>query len=242
MSVDCRAALTLRRGAYDQIESAICGKSPQQIIADFKSVLPEVFVQFDKKSRGDALNLDLYGWDRAQEVAVIQIRHAFRRYRNGYLNVHKDYVLVGVNEGTGAQFRHPVSAHAVRAAIRKAPENPGSAVHGAQRWMWGVTERQLACSLAAGQRQGDILLVRERAPSEEDIAEEMPGELTIADSHVVRARRIVRVRGGRILAENPTLWHAKNQHAAVFADREGWYSVRAAESASTWRWGVRLGD
>lgn len=31
------------------------------IIARFASVLPEQFVEFDKKQRGDALNLDLYG-------------------------------------------------------------------------------------------------------------------------------------------------------------------------------------
>ena len=106
--------------------------------------------------------------------------------------------------------------------------------------MWGVTERQLRESLAAGLRQGDVLLVRERAPG--GVLEAMPREVTIADSHIVRAARIVQSATGRVYADGPSLWHAKNQHAPVFADRDGWYSVRAADEADTWRWGERLGD
>lgn len=234
---------SIRRGEYGEILQIHheAGLTPATIIARYAEVLPETYAAFDKKQRGDALNLDLYGYDLAQDVAVVQIRHAFRRYRNGYLNLRKDYVLVGRNEN-GNAFRHPVEAAAIRAAIRKAPEDPGAAVRGAQRWMWGVTDRQLTASLAAGMRQGDVLLVRERCPAAKDVVAERGTTVVIGESHVIRAQRTVELRNGRILAFAPSLWHSKNQHAPTFADHEGWYSVRAANAAPTWEWGVRLGD
>jgi len=237
-----QTAAPILRGSWGEIVGKIEGRTPADIIATFAAALPKPFVNFDKYRRGDALNLDVYGYDADQNVAVVQIRHAFCPYRNGYLSVHKDYVLVGINEGTGQAFRHPISASAVRAAIRKDPGNPAAAVRGAQCWMWGVTNRQLQVSLAAGQRQGDILLVRERTPSAANIAAELAREVTIAESHLIRATRIIRTHKGRILADTPSLWHAKAQHAPVFADWEGWFSVRAADEAETWNWGVRLGD
>lgn len=233
----------IRRGDYGEIVQiqGEAGLTPATIIARYAEVLPESFVSFDKKQRGDALNLDLYGYDLAQDIAVVQIRHAFRRYRNGFLNVRKDYVLVGRNEN-GNAFRHPVEAAAVRAAIRKAPEDPGAAVRGAQRWMWSVTDHQLTASLTAGMRQGDVLLVRERCPAAKDIVAERGTTAVIGESHEIRAERIVELRNGRILAFAPSLWHSKNQHAPTLTDHEGWYSVRAANAAPTWEWGVRLGD
>lgn len=234
---------TIRRGEFGEILHfrQEAGLTPAVVIARYAEVLPETFAAFDKKQRGDALNLDLYGYDLSQDVAVMQIRHAFRRYRNGFLNVRKDYVLVGRNEN-GTTFRHPVEATAVRHAIRKAPEDPGAAVRGAQRWMWNVTDDQLTASLTAGMRQGDVLLVRERCPAAKDIVAERGTTAVIGDSHEIRAHRIVEVRNGRILAFAPSIWHSKSQHAPTFADHDGWYSVRAAKTAPTWEWGVRLGD
>lgn len=233
----------IRRGGYGEIVH-IQGEAeltPAKLIARYAEVLPESFVAFDNKQRGDALNLDLYGYELSQDVAVVQIRHAFRRYRNGFLNLRKDYVLVGRNEN-GNLFRHPVEAAAVRHAICKAPEDPGAAVRGAQRWMWNVTDRQLTASMAAGMRQGDVLLVRERRPAAKDVVAERGTTVVIGGSHVIRAQRIVELRNGRVLAFAPSIWHSKGQHAPTFADHEGWYSVRAANAAPTWEWGVRLGD
>jgi hypothetical protein len=238
------AAPSITRGDYDEIVSckSVLGMGSAEIIKRFAEALPETFVDFDKKARGDALNLDLYGYDPNQNVAVIQIRHAFRRYKNGFLNVHKDYVLVGFNEITGQSFRHPVSAAAIRAAIRKAPLNPSAAVRGAQKWMWGVTDKQLDASLAAGMRQGDVLLVKERTPAESNVHEDHGTVATIGESHEIRAQRIVTLWSDRVFALAPSLWHSKGQHAATFADDDSWYSVRVAETAETWKWGVRLGD
>ena len=232
-------SLVAIRGGYDEITAleGIDGSriEPQTIISRYKAALPKTFVAFDAKQRGDALNLDLYGYDEVQDVAVIQVRHAFRRYRNGFMNVRKDYVLVGFNEITGAAFRHPVSAQSVRAAVRTGSASAKSAVRGAQRWMWGVTDKQLD----AGIRQGDVLLVKERGKPKGELLE--GNEATVAGSHLVRARSFI--RGHRhLFALDPAVHHIKGQHDAIYADSDGWYSVRVADETTPWDWSVRLGD
>lgn len=226
----------IKRGHFDQIVS-IFMDNPIKLMGRFSLCLPETFMEFDKAKRGDALNCDLYGFDPAQNVAVIQIRHSFRRYRNGYLNTHVDYVLVGFNEITNQPFRHPVSAQAVRTAIRRSPKDPAAPIRAAQRWMWQVTDRQLDQSI----RQGDVLLVPERGQPKA-VEAELGTTYLLGGSHEIRAERIVRLSRHRIWALSPAIWHAKDQHDPVFADHDGWHSVRLAREAPTWRWGERLGD
>lgn len=83
--LDAKSALSgiVQRGSYGEV---LGGTLPDgtsihvaSIIARFASVLPEQLVECDNKQRGDALNLDLYGYDRSLGVAIVQIRHAFRR-------------------------------------------------------------------------------------------------------------------------------------------------------------------
>jgi hypothetical protein len=240
-TVDGSAIGTLiaTRGGYDEI-TALEGMDssrmePQMIISRYKEALPETFVAFDAKQRGDALNLDLYGYDEVQDVAVIQVRHAFRRYRNGFMNVRKDYVLVGFNEITEAAFRHPVSAQSVRAAIRAASASPKSAVRGAQRWMWGVTDKQLD----TGMHQGDVLLVKERGRPKGELLEDT--EATVAGSHLVTARSFIRGQK-HLFALDPAVYHTKGQYDAIYADSDGWYSVRVADETTPCDWSIRLGD
>jgi hypothetical protein len=77
------------RGRYGELTNTISGQSVKEILAQFAPCLPGEFAQFDHRKRGDAVNWDLYGWDRAQNVAVIQIRHAWRRKATHFLSVHK---------------------------------------------------------------------------------------------------------------------------------------------------------
>lgn len=224
-----------KRGRYDQIIS-INDIPALQVLNGFRSCLPERFVEFDRAGRGDALNVDLYGHCPAQNVAIVQVRHAFRRARNHHMSTHKNYVLCGFNEVTGAPFRHPVSARAVHASIRKDGFDPAAPVYAAQRWMWQVTETQLAVSV----RQGDILLVPEgRRPAGTTIPEEVH---LVGGSHEVRSQHIVVGRTGRVFAWAPTIWHTKGQHAAISAGEQRWYSVRVAQEEKAWNWSERLGD
>ena len=234
-------AAIARRGAYGAIEEIELASGEHiaagQIISGFADILPSTFVTFDRKMRGDALNLDLYGYDPDERVAIIQIRHFFRRYQNGYGNLHKDYVLVGRNEETQALFRHPVSAHAIHAAIRKDEADPISPIRAAQRWMWRVSDAQLK----AGIRQGDILIVpgRGRPANAEDVEAET---VLVGGTHEVHAASFCRDRKGVVHALGPTVRHTKGQHLTAYGDGDYWHSIRVGREADTWEWGRRLGD
>lgn len=233
------------RGPYNEIKIYVdrfgVKHSASSIIEKFKAVLPETFVEFDRKMRGDSLNLDLYGYDEEQGVAIIQIRHFFKRYAKGFANIHKDYVLVGQNEITNDFFRHPVSGHAVHAAIRKDASDAVAPVRAAQRWMWNVTEKQLEKSI----RQGDILMVPSRKPSEKHNLVDTH-TVVVGGSHEIRSTKIhARYCGDDVedvIAWCPTVVHTKDQHDPIFAEEERFYSIRVAQEAATWEWGARLGD
>lgn len=223
------------RGRYQEIRR-IGQKSAEKIIDRFRSCLPEEFAQLDRKQRGDALNLDLYGYCRKQGVAVVQIRHFFKRAARHFGTVHKDYVLVGFNELTKEPFRHPISAHAVRAGVRKSPDDPTIAVRAAQAWMWDVKVDRLPKCM----RQGDVLIVPERsAPKGERLGE---SSHVIGGSHRIDSVEIVVDSELKVYARQPTLTHLKAQHHPLQAPTSGWYSVRLAREVATWDWSERLGD
>lgn len=232
---------TARRGAYGAIEEIELASgermAAERIVAGFADILPARFAAFDTRMRGDSLNIDLYGYDLEQGVAIVQIRHFFRRYRNGYANIHKDYVLVGRNEETKALFRHPVSGYSIHAAIRKDATDPVAAIRAAQRWMWGVTDAQLE----AGIRQGDILIVPARGrPAEAEVIE--AETVLVGGAHEVHAAAFCRDRKGVVYALGPTVRHTKGQHVAAYGDGDFWHSIRVGREADTWEWGKRLGD
>jgi hypothetical protein len=225
------------RGRYDQILS-IGGVSAAIILARFEDALPAKRCQFDRKGRGDALSVDLYGFDSDQGVAIVQIRQAFRQRPTHFLSLRKTYALVGFTE-TGAPFRHPVSPMAVRMSIRANPDDPAAVVAAAQRWIWRCSVKQLRDSLEAGMRQGDVLLVRAHEPKE---GIDVGTGFTVGGSHEIHADRVVQTPDGRVFAFNPTLRHSKSQHIPVFADADGWYSVRAGREEPAWSFSRRFGD
>ncbi len=219
-------------GHYDEIVK-FGGCHARDIIALFSPALEEEYIDLDSKGRGSCLNHDLYAYDPAQGVAVVQARQFYRRAASHYGATRKTYFLCGRNEITGEYFRHPVSAAAVRAACRKSTDpTRADVVRAVQRWMWQVTEKQLAKSI----RQGDILLVPEREPKS---APSRGMSLTVADSHRILADDIR--LSGRCYALNPTMVHAKGQHRPV-ENLTGWYSIRVARESDAWDFAERIGD
>jgi hypothetical protein len=166
----------------------------------------------------------------------VQARHAFRQYRNGYLNIRKTYFLCGFNEITEAPFRHSISAAAIHAAIRRGADAAG-VVRAAAKWMWQVDDRRLE----TGIRQGDVLLVPERRRPI-GVLEELGTTTVVGGSHEVAAARIVRDKKGMVWADSPTIRHTKEQHDTVYGDRDGWHTVRVAREADAWNFAARLGD
>lgn len=230
--------LTVKRGYYDEIDyigvinddSRVDYRTnvSVQLLRLFEPILDDSYIE-TRKGRGSCLNHDLYGYDAHQGVAIIQSRETMiTKYGN---SSRKTYFLIGRNEITEEFFRHPVSAHTVRAAIKKNP-SLDYVVTAVQRWMWEVTEKQLKEST----RQGDILLVPEkRIPKDSDTIYQ---QIEISESHILSAEKIL--RNGRVYALNPTMIHAKGQHATVTL--EGWHTIRIGRDVPAWDFSVRKGD
>lgn len=231
----------LHRGAWDEIlgwsgpdRSTVV--AAQSILIFFRPCLVDEYVDFDRKGRGDSLNHDLYAYCPSQGVAIVQARHAFRRFKNGYLNVHKTYFLVGYNELTGAPFRHPVSATAVRAAVRKHGSDQCSVIKAVQAWMFRVTLKQLEAST----RQGDVLATPVRVRPDGLIP--VQGIEARVDSHIVWGLSVATdpTDSTVLWVQNPVLTHERDQHEPVML--EGSYRVTLARESRAWNFATRLGD
>ncbi len=194
----------------------------------FRPALDDEYCEFDRKKRGGALNHDLYAYEPKQGVAVVQARQFFRRKANYYPQVRKTYFLAGQNEVTHEFFRQPISAQVVR---RAANNRSVDVVQAVQAWMWDTSIRQLTSSV----RQGDVLMIPARRPAGVSAGR----TLTVADSHVIRATDI-RLTQKRCFALDPTMIHAKGQHAPVAM--MGWADIRLAREAHAWDFADRVGD
>ena len=227
----------VERGRFDAI-IRLGAKSPSvdDIHRRFAAALPERYVAFDRAQRGGAVNHALYGYDADRDLAVFQVRHYFRAYRNGFAKMHKAYFLVGHTE-TGAPFRHPVSAHTIRAAIRRGAD-PAEVVRVAERWIFDVTPKQYARSV----RQGDILMFPARGRPRRD-AKPIGRRLLLLDSHELRAHEIAQDEKEEIWAYDPAIYHLKEQHVPLYApDVDGWWIVRPGREGTSYDFAERLGD
>jgi hypothetical protein len=228
--------IRVRRDVYGAILEISGPLTVHDITTRFAVALPTSYVAFDHANRGDAVNHDLYGYDAPRDLAVFQVRHAFRPSRRGYLNTRKTYFLVGFTED-GNPFRHPVGAHAIRSAINRGC-SPAEVVRVAERWIFNVTPAQYD----RGVRQGDVFMFPAGRQPPKD-AERVGSRLVLLDSHELRAHEIVQDAKGRIWAYDPAVYHLKHQHVPVYAPTVScWCRVCGGREAHTWDFAERLGD
>jgi len=186
-------------------------------------------IESDRRQRGSAINCDLYGYDEAQGLAVVQVREAtFRPGR--YTRVRKDYYLIGHNE-IGTFFAHPVASPAHSS---KALASPEATIRYVLAKIWDCRESDLDDI----ERQGDVALVPvSRLPTH---AVQVATPVMIRDSHVLTGDvwqcdgRYYTRRGSRLI-------HAKRQHATVKA-KAGLYRVQEGIRATTWGFTAPMGD
>jgi hypothetical protein len=224
------------RGRFDEITRFDGDGDVRAVLGAFSPALPEEMAHFDHADRGDAINWDLYDYDPRRELAVIQVRHMFRRYRNGYKNVRKTYHLVGFTE-RGSPFRHPVSAATVRAAARNHGEQLGEGVRAAERWIFNVSQKQHERAV----RQGDLLMFPARGQPTAD-AVYRGHRLVLMDTHELRATAIWQDHDSDIWALEPAVYHVNNDHTPAYADEpDRWYVVRPGREADTYAFAQRIG-
>ncbi len=181
-----------------------------------------------KRSRWTALNWDLYAFGSdihsGKLLIVIQIRRSSTE-RGRYVNVRKNYFLVGTNEDDST-FVHPVESAVVHAAIRKGKD----VIRAVQDWIFGG-------DYAGMLRQGDLALIpmRRRPAKDSRIAKRT---MTIEGSHELKASSIW--HNGGLYAEDPTLTHTPGTHPVVAA--QGIYKIVVGKRASFWQFAAPTVD
>ncbi|NCC29907.1 MAG: hypothetical protein EOM22_17625 [Gammaproteobacteria bacterium] len=189
-------------------------------------------IESDKKLRGSAINVDLYGHDAAQGLAVIQVREA--QFRPGrFTRVRKDYYLIGHTE-TGATFAHPVETPA---RSQSAMESPEACVAYVLAKIWNCRVRDLGDI----ERQGDVAFVPvTRIPA--SAAQIVNGEaVMIRDTHRLTGDVWRDTDGTLYTRRGARLVHTKRQHAPVKA-KAGVYRVQPGIRAQTWGFTAPHGD
>ena len=187
-------------------------------------------IETDRKGRGEAVNVDLFGYDEAQGLIVIQVRQATLHPRK-YTRVRKDYYLIGRTE-QGSIFAHPVESPA---RSKRAMESPESTVRYVLAKVWDCKES----SLEEIERQGDVAFIPVyRIPK---TAEKIDGHVTIRDTHQLKGDIWRDIDGTIYTRRGARLMHSKRQHAPIKA-KAGAYRVQPGIRATTWGFTAPCGD
>lgn len=179
----------------------------------------------DKRMRGESINIDVYGYEEASALAVIQVRWC-RFHPRRWNKVRKDYYLCGINE-SGSVFAHPIDSPARSSRAMASPE---ATVRWAQCRIFQCTERQISKIV----RQGDLAFVPAAIPSK---AEPVPCDQFVVDaegSHLLRADCALLTKDGQLYVRGgAALIHLKGQHQPVSVARGSW-RVQLGYRAKVW--------
>lgn len=179
-------------------------------------------IESDKRHRGTAINVELFGHDENTGLVVIQVREAVFHPRR-YTRVRKDYYLAGRNE-SGTIFAHPVSTPA---RSKKALETPQKTVEAVLCRVWDCTPDALPLI----KRQGDIALIPAPLPAG---SVETGNCVTLRETHKITGK-IMLAPDGRLYCERAMVKHTKGQHAAIRKTARGaWYRIQEGARAKTW--------
>ena len=186
-------------------------------------------VRRSRGPRGTAVNVDVYGWEEAQGLAVVQVRECvFRAGR--YNRVRKDYYLLGHTED-GAVFAHPVTSPA---RSKTAMADPEACIQWVLSGIWDCP----IADLPDIRRQGDIAFVPATLPATAGMLIEQ--EITVRDSHVIRADRIYRDGKTYYVTRRARAVHTKGEHAPVRTN--GVFRIQAGIRAKVWGFTAPQGD
>lgn len=222
--------LQFERGSYGEIkkpsaeQTSLLKKYQKalRLVEKVKKVADwQLGASFDRKGRGSAVNLDLYGigFDHHSKkmLAIVQLREWRKATKNGFARVRKNYFLIGKNEDKTV-FAHCIESRTIHAAIKKG----NCPILACQDWIFGSDYRKVL-------RQGDIALVpTKRLPNGQEIV----GKIIFRESHEIVAEKIMKI-GDSYYAENPVLTHLKSQHPIQVG--LGCFRITGGLSKSAWR-------
>ena len=189
-------------------------------------------IESDKRLRGSAINVDLYGYDADQGLAVVQVRETVFHPRR-YNRTRKDYYLIGRTEA-GATFAHPVESPARSSRAMSSAE---ACVRYVLAKIWDCREQDLDDI----ERQGDVAFVPVRnLPA--DAEPVLNGEAVLIRNTHQLTGDLWRTSDGTLYARRGArLKHLKGQHKPVRA-KGGYYRVQAGHRAQNWGFTAPHGD
>ncbi len=230
--------IPVERDSYGAIRS----KLPPEVHALRDSVLKEMGYEEGIKSIGkrggfEAHNVDVYGYDTTRNLAVIQLRRAYRKREGYFTSVKRAYFLIG--EDDGQLFSHALPSSPAR--IKNLDDvSPEAVVQWAESKIFGVPTARLGQIV----RQGDIALVPVRSlPGGDRRIEMSKSEVLLRGSHrVLLDGETCRDRHGNFYIDGLVeIVHEKEQHKAIAA--EGKYRiVRGVRGVTPWWIDAELGD
>lgn len=190
-----------------------------------------------RHTRGTAINADVYGYDKAQQLAVIQVREC--RFRQGrFPKVRKDYYLVGYVE-SGEAFAHPVDSPARSKTALASPE-------ACVAWVLAKIWDCAVADVPEIRRQGDIAFVPALLPL--GAKPLVVQTITIRGTHVITAHLIYEYRCPArpyeityYVARKARAVHTKGEHATVMV-RHGYFRVQPGIRAKVWAFTAPVGD
>lgn len=194
-----------------------------------------------KRGGYESRNIDIYGYDVSRNLAVIQIRRAWKKKAGWFTGVSKVYALVGMD---GDQiFSHPLES-----SPRRNPHlrgmNPEDVVRWAESKIFGVPVTKLHMII----RQGDIALVPVRGipqSASPSLSRRKDGvcTATLRDSHDVQVDGdlLVGTDGEMYVNGAVEIVHTKHEHSAI-AGVGRFRIVTGQRADSPWWLDAEIGD
>jgi hypothetical protein len=237
----------VRRDRYDAIVNA-----PQAILDLVKEVKHtagwETGITSEGFRRGgyEARSIDIYGYDTARKLAVVQIRRAWKKKESWYTEVSKVYALVGMDEGQ--TFSHPLAS-----SPRRNPNlrdmAPADVVRWAESKIFGVPVNKLDTII----RQGDIAMVPVRSFPKDTVPvqpKHSPAEVRGVHTMRLRESHLVQVDGTLVEDARDDVWyasglveivHTKSEHKSISG--EGRFKIVLGQRAGDpWWLDAAIGD
>lgn len=176
---------------------------------------------------GTAVNVDAYGYDERQKLAVFQVRETVFSSKR-FNRTHKNYFLCGYNEN-GNAFAHAIDS------VARYDGTPEATVAKALCKVWQCTEKQLASIV----RNGDVAFIpqpntwfKEHVP--------VASKVLLAESHLVEGN--IFESGDKLYVRgHASIAHTKGQHPSVAVEK-GVYRLQVGYRAETWSFSLETHD
>ena len=242
-SVNTTSADVVKRDAYDAIVNYPA--EIKDLVAKVKDTAGwQTGITSEGMKRGgyESRNIDVYGYDVSRNLAVVQLRRAWKKKESWYTEVSKVYALVGKDDGQ--IFSHPLTS-SPRRNPNLADMSPEEVVRWAESKIFGVPVNKLHTII----RQGDIALVPVRGipsaakPSSDYLQPSGVHEFTVRDSHrvIVDGDLYIDPDGRQYVDGTVEVVHVKDEHRPVSGTGK-FRLVVGQRAADPWWIDAAMGD